>query len=418
MERDLVEGIRFAEDLRYFHFLRDQGFVKRSSVYFVDEVYDAHDDPDFINHSLCITPQIAPELDRLLTKAKKRLGISAAVDLYIKRGGEINAYCLKSDDDRFLICLSGPLVEHMTSQQILFVIGHELGHAVYRHFELPVRRIISEYEDPEIEDIEDLMRWSRMAEISADRAGLIACNSLDAAIGSMLVLTTGLSSSALSINLENYGQYAENLIASIDESWVSEDLYNTHPFNPLRVVSLNYFWSFWEKYNRCKDTSSPDISLVDKRIKSIFEKMEGDINLTSKVPEPDRPFKEKKVVIKDVSSQFLFWSAISVASVDGVFSDSETETIMQWLFEADVTVELNRLKLKKDVFEYAESKWNEFLPGVVLTPATNRCSILQKLVLVARSDGFVCESEKKLLTKLSQGLQISPSFYEKILRYL
>jgi len=47
-----------------------------------------------------------------------------------------------------------------------------------------------------------------------------------------------------------------------------------------------------------------------------------------------------------------------------------------------------------------------------------RCSMLQKLILVARSDGNIDEKEKKLLESMCIGLKIPNDFYKKILEYL
>lgn len=418
MRKTLVEGVRFAEDIRYFQFLRNKDFVRKVSDRFIDEVSDVTVEPDFLNNSLRVTQTIAPDFYRLLEKTKEGLGLTANVDLYIRKGGEINAYVLRQAKSQYVICLTGSLVEHMSTSEIEFVLGHELGHAIYDHHILPVRRVISETENPNLADIEDLMRWSRMAEISADRAGLIACNDINAAIGAMLVLTTGVSTSALNVNFESYANHARELIGSLSESPDLEDFYSTHPFNPLRIVALNSFWDFWKNSILEKQFIAKNISEVDQEIRSILEKMEGEITLSSKVPEPERQYESKQSSIADPSSRVLFWGAICVACADGDFSELEIQTIMQWLFDADVVVEINRLKLQPEILDYSFSQFESYLPSVIKTPVTNRCSILQKLVLVARADGVVCDKERHMLIKLSMSLDISPNFYEKILKYL
>jgi len=418
MKKSLVEGIRFAEDLRYFEFLKNKNFIRKVTDRIIEEGVGLAVDREFRNSSLRITREIGTDFSNLLEKVKKSLAISVDVDLYIKKEGEINAFCIKESAENYVVCLTGSLVEHMDTAQIEFVLGHELGHAVYDHHLLPIHNIISETDDPELEDVEDLLRWSRMAEISADRAGLIACNDLSAAVGAMLVLTTGISSSLLKIKTEKYVDYSRELVGAVDIGREVEDFYNTHPFNPLRVVALAEFWRFWGDAKSHEGEATQGISAADQEVKLILEKMEGEFTLSTKISEPDRQYERKKSGIDDATSQALFWGSVSVACADKEFSDVESQTIGRWLFEGDVAVELNRLKLQKDVNSYSFSRFEAYVAEVSATPTANRCAILQKLVVVARADGLVCDREKEMLETISKKLKISPKFYEKILKYL
>ena len=75
MRKTLVEGVRFAEDIRYFQFLRNKDFVRKVSDRFIDEVSDVTVEPDFLNNSLRVTQTIAPDFYRLLEKTKEGLDI-------------------------------------------------------------------------------------------------------------------------------------------------------------------------------------------------------------------------------------------------------------------------------------------------------------------------------------------------------
>jgi tellurite resistance protein len=47
-----------------------------------------------------------------------------------------------------------------------------------------------------------------------------------------------------------------------------------------------------------------------------------------------------------------------------------------------------------------------------------KCGILQKLILVARADGEVTDTEKEILESICLEVGIPSAFYEKILSYL
>lgn len=416
--KSLINAARFAEDLRYFEYLKSQPFARRTSDRIIDEVVDLTLDRDFRNTSLRITQTIAPRLYATLERVKKSLGVSATVNLYIKRGGEINAFCARESSSSYVIGLNGGLVEKMSDEQIEFVLGHELGHAVYEHYQLPVHRIVSETEGASPEDIEDLMRWSRMAEISADRAGLMACDDLNACVGAMLVLTTGLSADSLEVNADAYITHCRAVIDEMLAGEDLEDLYSTHPFNPLRVVALKEFWGAWSKRADGESLSPADLKVADASVRRVLEQMEGDVSLSSRVPEPDRSYEPRKLSLDSAVSEGLFWFAIYIASADGEFAEVEVETISNWLFEADVAVELNRLSVTNNTKDYAFSQLKQCALNLLKEPDTTRCSILQKLVVVARADGAICDEERAALGEAADLLQVSRSFSDRILKYL
>lgn len=416
--RPLIDAIRFSEDIRYFEYLKDKSFVRRIADRVIDEHGTSSFDRDFRSSSLRVNKTITPALYAQLLKVKSLLNVSAQVDLHIKRGDEVNAYCIREDESRYSICLTGALVEKMTSTQIDFVLGHELGHALYEHHELPVNRIVREIDNADVGDIEDLLRWSRLAEISADRAGLVACNNLDSAVGAMLVLTTGLHPSHLEVASLPYVDYCKEVVEEFASKEELEDLYATHPCNPLRVVAISEFWRTWIRHVEGSNINPKDIEQADRSVMQILDRMEGGLNLSSKIPEPEFSYENQKLGVSDPEILALFWASVYVSYADGCFSESEGEAIATWIFGADLAVELNRLSILQDVSSYALEQFEESLSLTSDLTTTTRCAILQKLVVVARADGQVCDLEKNALRLMSERLGVSPNFSEKILRYL
>ena len=78
----------------------------------------------------------------------------------------------------------------MNEDEVAFVIGHEIGHAIFEHHKLPVHGILANDDRLKPQDTLQVLRWSRMAEISADRVGLIGCQSLQHAFGAKIVLSS------------------------------------------------------------------------------------------------------------------------------------------------------------------------------------------------------------------------------------
>ena len=434
INKDIIEGFRFSEDLKNFNILKKDRKITRLASQFIKEYENTSSEQSFMRSGFKVSKDLSPRYHKLFREAEQCLAFdSDQIIPYINPDFQVNAACIKEENNKYLIYLTSSLIEKMSDQEILFVIGHELGHAFYSHHALPVRGIMNSYDPPTANKALHLLKWSRMAEISADRAGLLCCRDLDAALGAMLVLTSGISSSFLNVDSEAYGKHAEELIPTLLENQTLDDLYATHPFNPLRVMSLKLFWQSKELHDLLKiGENKKDLSEISLEIRQIFSSMDGDESHNEslkkgKKRKASKPTKKVNVsdsqksnenIFLNQEEECLFWGCILVASVSDDISESEVESILSINKNDEIVIELNRLKLIKDIKKLAEEKFRLSLVDIENLKQQKRCSMLQKLILVARADGEVDEEEKKLLESMCIDLKIPNDFYKKILEYL
>ena len=128
--------------------------------------------------------------------------------------------------------------------------------------------------------------------------------------------------------------------------------------------------------------------------------------------------KSAENIFLNQEEECLFWGCILIASVSDDISESEIESILSINKNDEIAIELNRLKLIKDIKKLAEEKFRLSLVDIENLKQQKRCSMLQKLILVARADGEIDEKEKKLLESMCIDLKIPNDFYKKILEYL
>jgi hypothetical protein len=82
------------------------------------------------------------------------------------------------------------------------------------------------------------MNWSRAAEITCDRAGLICCGDLDTAQRSLATLMTGGVAALRGINIDEYVRQLNQVRSSPLRLL---ELFQTHPLIPKRLEALRLF---------------------------------------------------------------------------------------------------------------------------------------------------------------------------------
>lgn len=131
-----------------------------------------------------------PVIANLARLASFRLGVALPA-VYVQADTTPNAYTA-GFLGRHWIVLTSKLVELMKPDELLFIIGHELGHVRREHVSwmvltsprggillAPVRLGLNLI----------FTQWQQRAEFSADRAGVLACRSPDAAARALVRVT-------------------------------------------------------------------------------------------------------------------------------------------------------------------------------------------------------------------------------------
>lgn len=197
-----------------------------------------------------VTKKSCPELYKLVQHAADTINLDRLPEIYTQWTYGINAYTTGYKDDTILVLYTGA-VDLMPDNELTYIIGHELGHVKSGHVlyhvmagfmadiaaNLPVVR-------PFLGPIQlALGYWNRMSEFTSDRAGLLACQDLDAALSAIMKMaglpkryfnTADPHVFAEQANefLTKYGDTANTIIKNIS---ILDD---THPWTVMRAAEL------------------------------------------------------------------------------------------------------------------------------------------------------------------------------------
>ena len=144
-----------------------------------------------------VTPKNFPEIHQLLEEACENIFLKDIPDLYIEWSYQVNAKAVGSQKP--MIILYSGAVDLLTKEELLFVIGHEVGHIKSGHMLYHDMALILPYLGDIIgaatlgigllvsSGLElSLMYWYRMSEFTADRAGLLACQDKKAVLSALM----------------------------------------------------------------------------------------------------------------------------------------------------------------------------------------------------------------------------------------
>lgn len=226
--------------------------------------------------SFRVNHESLPSLYTLFEKACMILDMQQIPHLYIAPIEGIQAYSLGNNEP--MIILSSGAVDSLNDEELLFILGHELGHVKSAHtvylmlisafptlgqiigsFTLGLGEVVSQG------IYWSLLHWGRMSEFTADRAGLLCLQDFDIAIG-VLAKLAGLPQS-------KYKDFNPKIFLKQARDFGSFDIndYNktikfistigqTHPWTVLRAREL----SLWKvEYERIvKLHSEGDLSNI------------------------------------------------------------------------------------------------------------------------------------------------------------
>ncbi len=235
--------------------------IKLYSKYNIEKILTVQ----YTGSNIKVNERNIPYLYNALKEACEILDIKDMPDLYLDQGF-INAFTIGVD--RPIIVLSTSCVSLLSYDELLFILGHELGHIKSQHTlyteiakNLPsIIKYIADFTPLGIgnllaEGVEIILYdWYRKSEFSADRAGLLVCQNLDAAITTMTKLAGYPPQFYDSLNPQDFLCQAEEFQRMDREIFskmtkVLSAVYAEHPWNVMRAYELNQ-WVKEKSYER------------------------------------------------------------------------------------------------------------------------------------------------------------------------
>jgi len=199
-----------------------------------------------------------PELYDMVRDAAYLLDLEKVPDLYVSQDPTVNAMCIGMDTP--VIVLTTGLVELLDEEELRAVIGHEVGHAmsghaVYRTMLLILTNLATRIAWIPLGNlaitalITALKEWFRKAELSCDRAGLLAGQDLQASMRGLMKLAGGHNLAEMNVDafLEQAEEYEKAGDLRDGVIKLLQVLPQTHPFAVVRVAKLKK-WAESEEY--------------------------------------------------------------------------------------------------------------------------------------------------------------------------
>jgi Zn-dependent protease with chaperone function len=197
--------------------------------------------------------------------------------VYIVNSPHLNAGTFGTDEESFIVIHSA-LVDQYTDEELRFVIGHESGHIHNSHVvyltTLHFLRLVAEaYLGALVMPaMLPLMAWSRRAEITSDRAGMMCSKDPHVAARALTKLVVGSRKLYEEFNLDAFlEQYEEGKegIGRYMEALAS------HPFLPKRVLAMRVFAEadLYKKHAAGSDSPTGGLTMpeVDDRVKGLLK---------------------------------------------------------------------------------------------------------------------------------------------------
>jgi len=351
--------------------------------------------------SLKLTPKLAPTVYGIGKRCRDVLGLECKIEFFVYQGDQFNASVYPPSGDTLYIMLSSGIIERFNTDELTFVIGHEIGHVIFEHHKYPARLIMdagSEYLSPL--HAMKLFAWGRSAELTADRVGLLCCQDFTAAARAFFKLSSGVTDESLAFDLEEYVKQFVDLEAEMaGENMDPSDWYSTHPFSPLRIKAIEIFHRS-DTFKRL--TGSGEASVTESE-------MEAEIARFMSLMDPSYLTQDAGGDIQ----RYLFLAGYLIAGADGHVDDVEVQTLGR-LVQPDIFRDCLAAvgaqpmdEMKGQVVELSNKLNN------VLTPM-QKLNIIRDLALIATADGEVDPGEMDVLYHLCGFFMIRPDFADQV----
>ena len=331
---------------------------------------------------------MAPEVHKMADECIEKLEMKIPHELYVYSSPQYNAACFKPEGGKLFVMFSSSLLEKFDGSELKFVIGHEFGHHVYSHHEIPIGYLLRGDQRPDPRLALDLFAWSRNAEVSADRAGAFCAGDMIGVARSLFKLASGLGDKIIRFDLDEFLKQVDEMQvedAEPGQGAPKEDWFSTHPFSPLRVKALHLF-------------HQSELMTADG---SSHENLEVGVQRLLSLMEPS--YLEARTDTASAMRRLLFSGAIAVANAEQGIGESEIKLFEKFFGKGEFDKGLNIERII------------ETLPDRIKTAnqnasLTQRMQVMRDICVMASADGKANDVERAVMDDIADQLGISRAF--------
>lgn len=238
-----------------------------------------------------------PWIHQRLLRVCEVLDLEQIPELYVSQTPVVNAGAVGMNEP--FIVLNSSMLEVLERDEVEAVIAHEVGHILSGHvlyrtllilimqltvFRYPLAGIAV------LPILLALLEWNRKAELSSDRAALLAIQHRDTVLSSLMKLAGGTRGEEAELDLEEF-------VAQSDEYQVNRDILDrvyklmnvlgaTHPFSVMRVAELRS----WIDSGRYEEIMAGDYARRDQEdprpyVEDLKEAAKGYTDMASEIME-------------------------------------------------------------------------------------------------------------------------------------
>lgn len=221
----------------------------------------------FLSDSVRVSDAQFGHLNTMLRDACYILDLEKVPPMYVNQDPVPNAMCIGLDEP--IIVVTTGLVELLDEEEMRAVVGHEVGHAlsghsVYRTILLFLTSIALKVAWIPLGNVAimaivtALREWFRKSELSADRAGLLVGQDIEASMRGLMKIAGGNHLHEMNVDafLEQAAEYEAGGDLRDSVLKILNVLPRTHPFTTVRAAELKK-WAESRDFQRIMDGHYP-----------------------------------------------------------------------------------------------------------------------------------------------------------------
>jgi Zn-dependent protease with chaperone function/uncharacterized tellurite resistance protein B-like protein len=352
--------------------------------------------------------RMAPQVAEALADCRAALGFDLPVEIYLRPEPVYNAFCSRGRAGPLVIGFSSRLLDEFDEGELRFVLGHEIGHALYDHFGIPMPITAT------IEDVGGtlvsrsvqlrLFVWCRAAEVSADRAGLLCCRDPQVGATAFFKLASGLARPSVQSDLDAFAAQIDSLAStpSAMNERVSDDdtldCFSTHPYTPVRVRALVAFGRS-RAFKSLMGGAPASDGLTDDEVEQVVER---DLSLM----EPS--YLEERTAESERMRRGLYCAGIAVAAAHGDVSAPEIGALRALLGAREAVAPSDTRAVIEEL--------DRLIGELASSSLARRAQLIQHLTVIAGADGHVAEEEYAVMADIATRLDVPQEIIDQTLR--